>query len=204
MIQHYMYCAHRWGLIEIEKAWAENYFVVKGNIMHERVHSENSGYTFRGKKVCTSVSVWNDEPEYNLFGVTDCIEQRLDNTELCIVEYKPTKPKNAPYHEEDAIQLFAQKICVDYVFGGNCKAVIYYGDVKKRIEVDFVNRFEEYNSILLKIIGEIRTDIANGIIPPIKKGQNCSGCSMKDLCIPKRRKEKSVKEMLSCSLEDDL
>ena len=29
-IQHYMYCPHRWGLLEIDKAWAENFFVTKG------------------------------------------------------------------------------------------------------------------------------------------------------------------------------
>ena len=26
-IQHYMYCPHRWGLMEIDRAWAENAFV---------------------------------------------------------------------------------------------------------------------------------------------------------------------------------
>lgn len=26
-LQHFLYCPHRWGLLEIGKVWAENYFV---------------------------------------------------------------------------------------------------------------------------------------------------------------------------------
>ena len=49
-IQHYMYCPHRWGLLEIDKAWAENFFVTKANLLHERVHDPEKKYTARGKK----------------------------------------------------------------------------------------------------------------------------------------------------------
>ena len=38
MLQHFLYCKHRWGLMEIDRAWAENAFIVKGNIVHERAH----------------------------------------------------------------------------------------------------------------------------------------------------------------------
>ena len=48
-IQHYLYCPHRWGLIEIDRAWAENYFVTKANLMHERVHTPAQGYLSRGE-----------------------------------------------------------------------------------------------------------------------------------------------------------
>ena len=73
-IQHYMYCPHRWGLLEIDKAWAENIFVTKADLMHERVHDPEKNYTAKGKKVFTSVPVYNDLEEYNLYGVTDCLE----------------------------------------------------------------------------------------------------------------------------------
>ena len=52
-IQHYLYCPHRWGLMEIDKAWAENMYVTKANLMHERVHDPDQNYTIRGKKVYT-------------------------------------------------------------------------------------------------------------------------------------------------------
>ena len=126
-IQHYMYCPHRWGLLEIDKAWAENVFVTKANLMHERVHDPDRNYTVRGRKVFTSVPVYNDLEEYNLYGVMDCLEckESKDGVDafhdgkkykLCIVEYKPTKSKQQTHRKDDLMQIFAQKICVDYVF----------------------------------------------------------------------------------------
>ena len=82
-IQHYMYCPHRWGLLEIDKAWAENVFVTKANLMHERVHDPDRHYTARGRKVYTSVPVYNDLEEYNLYGVTDCLEHQPHLWTLC-------------------------------------------------------------------------------------------------------------------------
>lgn len=194
-IQHYMYCPHRWGLLEIDKAWAENAFVTKANLMHDRVHDPERNYISRGKKVYTSVPVYNDLDEYNLYGVADCLEMTedkngisIDESEekynICIVEYKPTKPKNEEYHEEDLMQVFAQKICVDYVFGGDCEAVLYYADVKKRIKLPLKENFEVYDRQLIELLKEMRSNLVRGVIPPIRKGQKCSGCSIKDLCMP--------------------
>ena len=122
-IQHYMYCPHRWGLIEIGDVWAENAFVTKANLIHERVHDEKNSYASKNKKVYTSVAVYNDE--YGIYGITDCIEVKENSkngeNEYNIVEYKPTKPKYVEYNEEDAMQLFAQKLCVDNVFNTNAK-----------------------------------------------------------------------------------
>ncbi len=123
-LQHYMYCPHRWGLIEIDRAWAENAFVTKANLMHERVHDPDRHYTSRGKRVFTSVPIYNDLEEYNLYGITDCLELKEDRHgvsvdgssekyNITIVEYKPTKPKDQDYHEEDLMQVYAQKLCVE-------------------------------------------------------------------------------------------
>ena len=83
-IQHYMYCPHRWGLLEIDRAWAENAFVTKANLMHNRVHDPERSYISRGKKVYTSVPVYNDLDEYNLYGVTDCLEMTRDKNGVSI------------------------------------------------------------------------------------------------------------------------
>lgn len=201
-IQHYMYCPHRWGLLEIDKAWAENAFVTKANLMHNRVHDPDRSYISKGKKVYTSVPVYNDLEAYNLYGVTDCLEMTKDKNgvsidgseekyNICIVEYKPTKPKNKEYHEEDLMQVFAQKICVDYVFGSDCDAVLYYADVKKRMILPIRENFEMYDRLLKKMLKEMRENFERGIIPPIRKGQKCSGCSMKDLCMPSVKRSKN-------------
>lgn len=206
-IQHYLYCPHRWGLLEIDQAWSENIFVTKANIMHERVHNPNNHYSSRGRQVFTSVPVFNDQKEYYLYGVTDCIEAKksksgvvIDELEgrfdLCIVEYKPTKPKNKEYNDDDLMQVFAQKICVDYVFGCDCKAVIYYADAKKRIELPLCENFEEYDLLLKNTLSEMRDYMKKGKIPPKRRNQYCSGCSMKDICMPSIKRRKHVKEII--------
>lgn len=210
-IQHYLYCPHRWGLLEIDQAWAENAFVTKANLMHERVHDTDRSYTMRGKRVFTSVSVYNDCEEYNLYGKTDCIEATeaeegvpMDGSrkkyKLCIVEYKPTRPKSGEYRDDDLMQVFAQKLCVDYIFGSDCDGVLYYADVKKRISLPLRENFSEYDQRLKRLLKEMRKCLEEGRIPPIEKKQNCNGCSMKDLCMPSAQKsvdnQKSIRELL--------
>lgn len=203
-IQHYLYCPHRWGLLEIDRAWAENVFVTKANLMHERVHDPERSYTARGKKVFTSVPVYHDGEAYNLYGVTDCLELVPDRNgvsvagvegtyRLCIVEYKPTKPKDREYREDDLMQVFAQKICVDAVFGGDCDAVLYYADVRKRVALPLRENYAAYDTELRELLAEMRRSLKEGKIPPIRKGQKCSGCSMKDLCMPSAGKRKDFR-----------
>lgn len=206
-IQHYMYCPHRWGLLEIDKAWEENVFVTKANLMHKRVHDPDMHYSSRGKKVYTSVPVYNDKPEYNLYGMTDCLELTpnddgiiVDNSNtkysITIVEYKPTMPKHSQYNEDDLMQVFAQKICVDYVFHCDCDTAIYYADKKKKVQLMLRNDYDKYDFYLKSLLQEMRYNFKNGIIPPIKKGQKCNGCSMKDLCMPSVKKSKSVQKLI--------
>ncbi|MCD8095589.1 MAG: CRISPR-associated protein Cas4 [Ruminococcus sp.] len=195
-VQHYMYCPRRYGLLEVNNDWAENAFVVKANIMHERVHSGDHSFKSKNKIAVSAVDVYNDEDKYNLFGVCDCIEFERnkngayiellkDNFSVKIVEYKPKPPKDKAYHESDAIQVFAQKLCVDYIYGCDCECYLYYSETKKRIELPFKERYDEFNETLLGYLGEMRKILLSGVIPQRRKGQKCSGCSLKDYCFPK-------------------
>ncbi len=207
-IQHYLYCPHRWGLINIECSWAENYFVTKGNIIHDRVHDPDNSYVTRNKRVITSAAVYNDE--LGIYGVADCIELTKsrngvrieslpDRYKLTIVEYKPHKPKDSLFNVDDAIQVFAQKLCVDSVFHCDAEGVLYYADEKKRIVLPFPEEQERYLQELKRVLNEIRKFTIKGEIPPIRKNQKCSGCSFQDLCIPKvvtRKKKEKFLEMV--------
>lgn len=214
-IQHYLYCPHRWGLLEIDRAWAENAFVTKANLLHKRVHDTDGSYMSRGKRVFTAVPVYNDLEEYNLYGVTDCLELTVDEDgiqidgseekyQLCIVEYKPTKPKYQDYYDEDLMQVFAQKLCVDYVFGCDSSAVLYYANEKKRVKLPVRENYQEYDAMLKKLLREMRISLENGSIPPIRKGQKCSGCSMKDMCMPTIFKKKSLRMHIQEILKTDM
>ncbi|MGN0136304.1 CRISPR-associated protein Cas4 [Anaerotignum sp.] len=193
-IQHYLYCPHRWGLLEIDRAWAENVFVTKANLLHSRVHDPERSYTAKGKKVYTSVPVYCDGEEYGLFGVVDCLE--VQQEKLAIVEYKPTMPKEGLFRYDDLMQVFAQKLCVDSVFHCDCDTYLYYADKKKRVELPLREKAPEYDAHLKELLGEMRSYLERGIIPPKKKGQKCSGCSMKDLCMPSIKKSKRIRSII--------
>ncbi len=193
-LQHYLYCPHRWGLMEIDRAWTENFYVVKANTLHERAHSGES-YSLRGRKTYTDVDLWNDE--LGLIGKTDCLEESKDG--LCIVEYKPTKSKTEIVRHDDAMQLFAQKLCADAIFKTDCDVQIYYADVKRRFSISFDSSF---NSELTVILSEMRRYIARGEIPPIRKKQNCSGCSMKDMCMPQVMKSKQSQSVKTAVMKE--
>lgn len=203
-IQHFLYCPHRWGLIEIDRAWEENFFVTKANQVHNRVHDSKQRYTSKNRKIYTSVPVYNDLAEYNLYGVTDCIEKIGDD--YCIVEYKPTKPKERTYNLDDLMQVFAQKICVDYVFSCDCTAEIYYADVKRRFPLPLRENYLEYDKLLKETLNKMREYLIKGEIPEIQKNQKCNGCSMKDLCMPQLKKMPKVRnqiEMINRKSEEE-
>jgi CRISPR-associated exonuclease Cas4 len=196
-LQHYMYCPHRWGLIEIENAWVENVFVVKGNIIHKRAHSGDK-YTSRGKKIYTDVEVWNDE--LGLYGKLDCLEYK--DGIYTIVEYKPTKPNGIDYNNDDALQLYAQKKCFDSTMNADAITVLYYADVKERISIDFKTCEEKYENLLQNNLLEMRHYLETGIIPTVRNKQYCGGCSMKDMCMPEviKKNHKTVCETITADL----
>lgn len=201
-IQHYMYCPRRFGLLEINGDWAENALVAKANIIHEHVHDGSHEFSTENKTVLSSIAVYNDI--LDIYGVTDCIEFEAcpDGDEIegrrCkvkIVEYKPTAPKSGEIRDTDAIQVFAQKMCVDYIWHCNSEGYIYYADTRKRVKLPFETQYERYYALLKKLLEEINQCIESKSIPKKEAGQNCSGCSLKDVCMP-RIKKYSVKKLI--------
>ena len=193
-IQHYMYCPRRFGLLEINDDWQENAFVVKRNLVHERVHSGEHSFSSKLVRAESAVQLFHDELE--LFGVADCIEFRPDSNaeyspklggryNITVVEYKPTRPKNSEISETDAIQVFTQKLCADSIYGVNCEGALYYTDVKRRVRLPFYDEYDRYYSLLNRLLTEIRDVLDSGIIPNRTANQKCSGCSLESVCTPK-------------------
>lgn len=212
-IQHYMYCPRRFGLLEINDDWAENAFVIKANIMHEHVHSGEHRFSSSKKTVFSSITLYNDEPQYDIYGVADCIEFELnENGEeiqgidgrrtINIVEYKPKQPKGKEFSEIDAIQVYAQKICADFIWKCNSNAYIYYSDVKKRILLPFAERHDYYNNMLVGFLSEMRLILQLRKIPCKQRNQRCAGCSLSDVCFSKTIKY-SVRSEIK-NEEDDI
>lgn len=125
----------------------------------------------------------------------DCLELKKDKNgvsvpmheekyTVSIVEYKISAPKNGTIRTEDRMQLLGQKICVDSLFSCDADTYFYYHDVRRREKVEFSENDYE---VLKEILEEIREIKKDGRIPPIRKDQYCSGCSMKDICLPIKR-----------------
>lgn len=209
-----MYCPHRWGLCEIEQLWSDNLFVANADLMHEKVHDPSYSRSGRGVKTFCGVSVYHDGSEYGLHGIVDCIEARPDaqglslvgeegQYQLCIVEYKPTKPKNKNWNDEDLMQVFAQKLCVDYIFGGDCTAEIYYADVRKRVALPVREEYERLDQKLKETLVKMRLLLEQGKVPPISDGQYCTGCSMKDVCLPTKKGRMPFRRRIQSLIEDN-
>ena len=189
-LQHYVYCPHRWGLIHIACDWRENAFISKAKLLHERADSGNHSF-LRGEHIERSVKVYNDN--LGILGVIDCLSLKEDKEgcfipkyngtfKLTAIEYKPTAPKNRIHRKADVVQLLAQKKCVDSVFNTDSLCCFYYTDIKKR---QLVNFSIEDDDLLLKSLEQIRYCYENTVIPSVKEGQYCGGCSMKGVCLPK-------------------
>ncbi len=191
-----MYCPRRFALLETNRDWEENAFVVKADLLHSHVHDASHSFSSSKKIVRSSVVVYNDLEQYDLYGVTDCIEfirdehgaqiaQADGKFRICIVEYKPKAPKDLLFNETDAIQVFAQKLCADFVWNTDSEAYIYYSDIKRRVRLPFDSEFSKYDIKLKELLAKMRELLISGEIPQRKKGQKCSGCSLADICFPK-------------------
>lgn len=193
-IQHYIYCPRRWGLLEINGNWAENALVVKGNLMHERVHQKESDLSTTNKTVVHSMAVYNDV--LGIKGYLDALElvkhkkgvyitALQDYYKLKIIEYKPTAPKKGEFVFADKLQLFLQKLCVDEMWHTSSETYFYFDDTKHRKQVDFESDYQSYYTLVTEIIKEMRQYCKNQEIPNKKVGQKCQGCSLQDYCFPK-------------------
>jgi len=191
-----MYCPRRFALLALNRDWKENAFVAKADILHEHVHDGSHSFSDKRKTVRSALTVYNDLPEYDLFGVTDCVEFIKDSSgsdipgltgkyRVTLVEYKPSAPKSIPYNESDAIQVFAQKLCADYVWKTDSEAYLYYSDIRKRVRLPFDTEFKKYDLLIKSLLSEMHELTEKGMIPIRKKGQKCSGCSIKDMCFYK-------------------
>jgi len=201
-LQQYSYCPHRLGLMQINCDWDSNFFVVSGDILHENVNNIEF-IKMNNKYIAKSIHVFNEE--FSIYGIIDVLEfvsnktgLYIDNLDgrynLQIIEYKNSSPKSCiNVRKDDLLQIYGQKLCVDSMFNCDSKAFVYYGDIKKRVKVEFGKEIEdEFFYVLEKIKEMYKTNM----IPPIRKDQKCNGCSMKNLCLPLKRKVKSFRELL--------
>lgn len=190
-IQHYAFCPRQWALIHIEQQWSENLLTMEGQIMHQ--HVDDPFYRQKmGDHICLR-AVSLASKELGLYGVSDIVELHPSESmedSICHpsyfgrwtpfpVEYKHGKPKS---DEVDVVQLVAQAMCLEEVYGIKIhQGAIYYGKTRRRLDVvitdDLRNTVRTYAENMHEIFRLGKT-------PSAVKKPYCNSCSLKDICMP--------------------
>lgn len=178
-LQHQLFCPRQCALIHVEQAWAENAYTVEGRLLHEKVDGGESGR--RGKvRVARALPLLCRR--LGLTGVADVVEFRAPDDRPYPVEYKRGKPKA---HRADEVQLCAQALCLEEMFGVPVpEGALYYGEPRRRTVVALdepLRRLTEDTAAAVRVLFETgRTP------PPVYGARKCGACSLIDLCQPKR------------------
>ena len=124
-LQHYLFCPRQCALIHVERLWAENMATAEGRVLHEKV---DSGKADRRGGLQTLRSVQLRSFALGVAGVADVVEKRGDL--LIPVEYKRGRAKA---HRADEVQLSAQALCLEEMFGVAVpEGVLFNGAVIRR------------------------------------------------------------------------
>ncbi|HIU26326.1 MAG TPA: CRISPR-associated protein Cas4 [Candidatus Copromorpha excrementigallinarum] len=195
-IQHFAFCPRQWALIHIEQQWADNLRTVEGNIIHERAH-EGQLREKRGSVIISrGMSVFSRS--LGISGICDVVEfhRSPQGTELfgeegkyqvLPVEYKKGVPKEG---YEDVLQLAAQAMCLEEMLACRIeRGFLYYGETRRRLEVRID---EEIRRRTEECCRQMHRLYERGNTPKVKPSKRCNACSLKDICMPRLSRNKSV------------
>lgn len=205
-LQHFVFCRRQWALIHIEHQWAENFRTIDGAVFHENAHNtgfqESRGDRFitRGVSVCSS--------ELGVSGQCDVLEYHRGSTGIPIagkdglwqpypVEYKRGSPRE---DTGDTLQLCGQAMCLESMLCCDIpEGALYYGEVRRREKVAFT---PELRNQVRQMLAEMHKLYRRGYTPKVKPTKSCNACSMKDLCLPRLMKTRSVSAYLREAMEE--
>ena len=205
-LQHFRFCRRRWALIHIEQQWAENFRTVDGALMHQNAHDtgfrESRGDLF----ITRGVSVFS--PTLGVSGQCDVLEYHHGSTGIPIrgkeglwqpypVEYKRGSPRD---DTGDTLQLCGQAICLEEMLCCEIpEGALYYGEIRRRVPVAFT---KELRDEVRGILDQMHDLYRRGHTPKVKPTKSCNACSMKELCLPRLMKSRSVAAYLKDAMEE--
>jgi CRISPR-associated exonuclease Cas4 len=178
-LQHLLFCERQCALIHIEQVWSENLFTAEGNLLHERAH-DGPNESRPGVRIIRGLPVRS--LELGLSGQCDVVEfhTQSQGEELILpVEYKRGKPKN---HRADEVQLCAQALCLEEMFGRKiAQGALYYGERRRRTEI-ILN--QPLRTLTREAAARLRVLIDSGRTPSAVKDKRCESCSLREPCMP--------------------
>ncbi len=177
-LQHHLFCPRQCALIHLEQMWAEDAATAEGRLLHERVDA-GGAETRPGLRVERGVTLRSDA--LGVSGRADAVEFHGRPPVPFPVEYKRGKPKP---HRADEVQLCAQAICLEEMFGCLVPAgALFYGTTRRRTSVVFD---EALRTLTAQVAAEVRANLAAGRTPPPVLMPGCRRCSLQGACQPAR------------------
>lgn len=207
-LQHFAFCRRQWALIHIENQWAENVRTVDGTLMHEKAHDREFEESRGDLLIKRSVSVYS--AALGISGQCDVLEYHRGNTGIPLagreglwqpypVEYKRGKPKEG---NADVLQLCGQAMCLEEMLCCDIpEGALYYGEIRRREQISFT---EELRSQVKALLAQMHDLYKRGYTPKVKPTKSCNACSMKELCLPRLVKTRSVSDYLRSAMEEML
>lgn len=197
-LQHYLYCPRQCALIHLERLWAESSYTAEGRLLHERADKPSSEKR-RGVRTVTTLPLVHRE--LGLTGIADVVEFHAGDAaeQPYPVEYKRGRPKA---HRADEVQLCAQALCLEAMFGVLVpEGALYYGKARRRKVVPFDDVLRR---LTLDTVAATRTMFNSGRTPSaIYDPKRCDHCSLLDLCMPRMLgRTRSVDDWLGQQLRD--
>lgn len=188
-ISHLVYCKRRYYLRFMERLDYVNTYMVLGKQEHEDVDKYNISYV-NGTYSVTGMSVYSDT--YDLYGICDVVEFISsddgvdidflnDRVEIVPIEYKHGKVKHCNAY---IAQVVAQALCLEEMFKCTInKGSIYFIDDDEYFDFNITKSYRQlvYDAI------DFCHQYDGYVIKP-DYGRKCKGCSMFDVCGPKKHK----------------
>lgn len=173
-LNQYVFCPRRCALMHVEGIWSDNEHTTIGSLLHD--HADEPGYETDGDvKLLRALPLYSSR--YGLVGKADIVEMRTGVP--APVEYKKGKRRQ---FENDDIQLCAQALCLEEMFGvAVTEGCIYHAASKRRRKVVFDAKLR---SETLQTIEAVRRLLAEDHVPPAVLKPRCDGCSLRDVCLP--------------------
>lgn len=205
-LQHFAFCRRQWALIHVENQWAENYRTVDGALLHEKAHDRQFEESRGDLLIKRGVSIYS--AALGISGQCDVLEYHRSQDGIPLtgreglwvpypVEYKRGEPKEG---NADALQLCAQAMCLEAMLCCEIpEGALYYGQTRRRERISFT---EELRTQVKNLLTQMHELSQRGHTPRVKPAKACNACSLKEMCLPRLLKNRSVSAYLKAAMEE--
>jgi CRISPR-associated exonuclease Cas4 len=195
-LQHFAYCRRQWALIHIEQQWAENERTVDWMLFHK--HAHDAGTTEkRGNTIITrGLRIRSDR--LRVSGICDVVEFHKSKEGITLSGYEDTwqpypieyKKGNEKPNNADELQLCGQAMCLEEMLLCTIPSgSLFYGEIRRRVPVEFTDELRNQVEAMLTEMHELWK---RGYTPKVKAHKGCNACSLKEICIPRLSRVKTV------------